>query len=215
MTQPIPRISAKPAPQTPAEKRRARWKTLVVLVMVVGAILLSIFHDRYVFHYADAYMTLTIGALILFTPIVLYWIASTPVTVKALSEKYPTNGLRNVIVMPLMAAMGVGMFCAAPLGWLFAVAAWSGGAVHHVRATAIEVGTYSKRKNCDQTATLRFASFDKETCLEGLYPLSLMREGQALDVGIKEFSFGFLIVSIANANPAVPDVPAHDAASTH
>ena len=108
--------------------------------------------------------------------------------------------------MPLAAAFMVGLVFAAPLGWLFATAAWSGGAIHQVNATAIKVGTYYKRKNCDQLATLRFTSVDKETCLDGLYPPSLMREGQLLSVGTTTFPFGFLIVSIARADLTVSTV---------
>jgi hypothetical protein len=93
--------------------------------------------------------------------------------------------------------MVLGLVLTGPLGWVFAAAAWSNGAVRHVSATAIKVGTYSRRKGCDQFATLRFATVDKETCLDTLYPHSSMQTGQLLDVGITVFQFGFLIVSIA------------------
>jgi hypothetical protein len=214
MTQPVPRIFATSAGRTPAQKQRAIWGTLFIFYLMVGALFLHIFADRFVFHYAEVYTRISLWSLLLFTPFVLYRMKRTRSFAENLAKKYPTTWIRSWVMMPLTAAMLVGVFFAAPLGWLFAAAAWYGGPVHHVNTTAAKVGTYAQRKGCDQSATLRLVSVDKETCLDNLYSPSTMREGQLLNIGTTVFPFGFLIVSIESADPALtagPQVNSTDA----
>ncbi len=173
----------------------------IVLAFVVGSLMLLYYHDRFVFYYAEIYTNVTIWGLILLTPLVLCWLIRMPPVARDLAKR-PITWQRNLVGMPLGAATVVGLFFAGPLGWVFAVAAWSGGTIHYVNATALKVGTYSKRKGCDQSATLRFASVDKETCMDNLYPPSAMREGELLNVGTTVYPFGFLIVTIASADRA-------------
>lgn len=186
-----------PTNKTATQKRHSGWLVFLVFVLIVGALLLHYFGDRFVFYYAEAYANVALWSLLVFTPLVLYRMRRAPLFFRKISEKYPTAWLRNLIVMPLMAMSIVGLVCAAPLGWLFAAATWSGGAIQHVSAVASKVGPYSQRKGCNQSATLRFASAEKETCIDTLYPHASMRSGQTLDVGIRTFPFGFLIVSVA------------------
>jgi hypothetical protein len=190
-----------PEDRTPAQKRRARWAMFAIFPLVIGLLLFMQFRERFVFRYAAPYMTFSLWSLILFSPFIHYWMKRRHAEAE-LARKYPTNWVRKGIVMPLMAAMTVGVVLAAPLGWLYAAVAWSGAATEHLNATAIEVGNYTRGKGCDQYATLRLAAVDNKTCLDGLYPPSAMRPGQRLDVGARMTSFGFLIVSIAEAAPA-------------
>ena len=203
MNQLVPRTFATSGNRTPAQKRRVIWGTLFICYLIVGALFLSIFADRFVFYFIEVYTKVSLWSVLLFTPFVLYRMKRTRDFAADLAKKYPTSWIRNWVMMPLTAAMLVGVFFAAPLGWLFAAAASYGGPVHHVSATAVKVGTYARRKGCDQSATLRLAAVDKETCLDNLYSPSTMREGQLLNVGTTMFPFGFFILSIASAGPAL------------
>ncbi|MBQ5948574.1 hypothetical protein [Massilia sp. ST3] len=188
--------------KTLANKCRLRWRIVLFVCAIVGALLLQMYRDRFVFYYAQTTAKVALWSLLLFTPFILYRMRRAPLFVAELKKKYPTSWLRDIVVMPLMAAMVAGLLVAAPLGWVLAIAAWSGGVVHHVDAVATEVGTYSQRKGCDQFATLRFASVEKEVCIASLSPHSSLHPGQSLAVGIVRFSFGFLIVSIAPVKKA-------------
>ena len=197
MTQSLHPRGASFAKRTPAAKRGARLVMLLPFALFVGIALLAHFNDRFVFRYADPYTTIALLSVVLLAPFVLYWLQYSP-GASAVAEKYPTSWVRKVIVMPFMAALIVGLVFAAPLGWLFAAVAWSDIPVERVSATAVEVGTHARRKNCDQYATLRLAGAEKKTCLDGLYPPSVMRPAQELAVGIKATRFGFLIVSVSD-----------------
>lgn len=187
--------------RTRSRRRRAAWNTF--LLMVAGGVLLLIrFNERFVFSHADLYAGMSVWALAVLTPVVVLAMRGSPVFERGLAEKYPTAWLRRWITMPLMSLLAVGAVLAAPVGWLSAAAAWSGGALRHVDATAVKVESYAARRGCDQRATLRFASADKETCLDGLAAAGTVRRGQLVDVGITEFPFGFFIASIARAAPA-------------
>lgn len=187
------------ASRTFSQKRRLIWVTLFIFYLMVGALFFFMFTDRFVFYFAEIYTTISLWSGLLLTLYVLYRMKRTREFAANLAKKYPTSWLRNWVMMPLTAAMLVGAFFAAPLGWLFAAAAWYGGPVHQVSATAVKIGTYARSKRCDQSATLRLASVNKATCLDNLYPPSTMREGQPLIVDTARFPFGFLILSIASA----------------
>lgn len=159
--------------------------------------MLSYFGERFVFHYAEIYRTFAIWSVALLTPLILYRARRIPDFYKKFSKAYPRTWM---ISLPICIAAFVGVAFAGTLGWFFAASAWYGGAVHHVSATATEVESYSRRKGCDQRATLQLESVDKKACLDGLYPPSAMRTGQALDIGIVRFPYGFLIVSIVAAD---------------
>lgn len=189
-----------------AQKRRALWGMSAFFWLIAGAVFLGSFGSRFVFYYAEPYEKLVLCSLVLLTPCIFYCLRRHAVFATMTAEKFPTAWLRHWIIMPLMAAMMVALVHAAPLGWLFAAAAWSGGSARTVSAIALEVAPYSPGKGCNQSATLRLGAVDKSTCLDGLYAPSSMRPGQPLDVGIDTFAFGFLIVSIADA-----DSPATDA----
>ena len=199
MTQPRRPRGASFAKRTPARKRRARWALLLPGALFIGIALLAHFNDRFVFRYADPYTTIALWSVFLLWPFVLYWLQYSP-GASAVEKKYPISWVRDGIVMPFMAALMVALVFAAPLGWLFAAVAWSDVPVERVGATVVEVGTHARRKGCDQYATLRLAGAEKKTCLDGLYPPSVMRPGQELSVGTKSSAFGFLIVSIAPAS---------------
>ena len=208
MPQPVSRIVTTDDRRTSAQRRRAIWVTLVACLLLTGALFLAIFGDRFVFHFADAYTKIALVSTALSIPFVFYRMARSRRVGEEFSTRYRTSWVRNWLVMPMMAAIPAGLVFAAPLGWLFAAAAWYGGPVHYLSATATDVGSYARRKRCDQSATLRLPSVAKKTCLDRLYPPATMRDGQALNVGIVTFSFGFLIVSIANADPVLKDAPA-------
>lgn len=176
---------------------------LLSAAIIIGAILLLHFHERYAFRQTDGYTRVVLWASLLCTPFVLYFMRASSFE-KQVAKRYPTTWLRTFVVMPLMTFAGLGLVLTAPLGWLFAATAWSNDAVQHVSATAIEVGAYAQRKGCNQSATLRFASTDKRTCLDTLYPPSTMHEAQLLDIGIVTSRFGFLIVSISADATARP-----------
>lgn len=199
-----PYIMKYPVNNTSGQMRRYHRMTpaFIFFALIFGVVLLINYQERFVFRYADVYTKFALLSLLFFTPFVLYEINRFPIFVRGIADKYPTTWLRTWIVMPSIASVMVGIAITGPLGWVYAVAAWSGGPIHHVSATAIKVGTYSRRKGCDEFATLRFASVDKETCLDSLYPHSSMHTGQLLDVGIASFQFGFLIVSIASTDSA-------------
>lgn len=194
------------ADKTARTVRRSNWMTptFFVFALMFGEVLLLNFHERFVFRYAEIYTKFVLLSLLFLTPFVLHEMKRAPAFAGELAKKYPTTWLRSWIVMPSMASVVVGVVLTGPLGWLYAAAALSGAPVLHVSATAIKVGAYSPRKGCDQFATLHFASVDKETCLDTLYPHSSMYTGQPLDVGITTFPFGFLIVSIASTDSATP-----------
>lgn len=196
--------SIHPAPPASGGRARARWALLAFSPFFAGALLLAGYGRRSVFHLADLYETVALWSVLLCTPLVFHRLRRNEAFSKQLAMRLSSVWLRTWIVMPLTAAMLVGGVFAAPLGWSIAVAAWSGDPVQLVRATATDVGDYAQRRGCNQTATLRFASVDKRTCLDDLYPPSSMQPGQPLDVGIVPFRFGFLIVSIAPAVPAAP-----------
>ncbi|MCC2972369.1 hypothetical protein [Massilia sp. IC2-476] len=184
---------------TAAHKRRPRCALLVLLFLIAGIFLLMYFEGRFIFRYAEAYTRFLFVSWLLITPYVLYRMTAASVFATRLADQYPTRWLRKWVAMLLSASLAVVFVCLAPLGWIFAMAAWSAADVHQTSATAIKVGEYSRRKGCDQVATLRFRSVDKETCLDALYPPSAMRPGQLLDVGIAPSPVGFLIVSIKAA----------------
>ncbi|HEX8478165.1 MAG TPA: hypothetical protein VF663_07505 [Telluria sp.] len=207
MSQPASRFVADDR-RTSAQRWRAIWVTIVACLLAAGALFLTIFGDRFVFRFADAYTVIALGSTGLSMPFILYRMARSRRVGEEFSKRYPTSWVRNWVVMPLTAAILAGLVFAAPLGWLFATAAWYGGPVHYVKATATDVGSYARRKHCNQSATLRLPSVARKTCLDRLYPPATMRDGQVLNVGIVTFSFGFLIVSIASADPVLHDVPA-------
>jgi hypothetical protein len=206
MPQPAPRIVADDR-RTSARRWRAIWITLVVCLLSTGALFLYIFGDRFVFRFASAYTGIALVATGVSMPFILYRMVRSRRVGEAMSKRYPTSWIRNWVVMPLMAAIPAGLVFAAPLGWLFAAAAWHGGPVHYVRATADDVGSYARRSHCNRSATLRLPSVAKKTCLDRLHPPATMRDGQVLNVGLVTFSFGFLIVSVASADPVLHDAP--------
>jgi hypothetical protein len=207
MPQPAPRIVPNDR-RTSAQPSLAIWLTLAACLLSTGALFLHIFGDRFVFRFADAYTVIALVSTGLSMPFILYRMARSRRVGEEFSKRYPTSWIRNWVVMPLTAAIPAGLVFAAPLGWLFAAAAWYGGPVHYVRATATDVGSYARRKHCDQSATLRLPSVARRICLDRLYPPATMRDGQVLNVGIATFSFGFLIVSVASADPVLHDAPA-------
>lgn len=203
MIQPASRMFSTFESRTLAQKRRAVWQAIFICYLMVGLFLFAFFADRFVFYFAASYTKISMLFVLLFTPFVLYWMLRARNITTQMVRTYPTGWIRNWVMMPLMAAVLSSVFVVAPLGWLFTAAAVYGGPVHQVSATAIQVGTYSPGKGCDQSATLRLASVDKKTCLDNLYPTTTMREGQLLVVSITMFPFGFLISSIGNADPGV------------
>lgn len=200
------------ADDAPVSTRRARYVLFTFFALLAGAVLLQNLHGRFVFRYAESWTHTVLWSLLLLTPFILFRLKRAPLFAARLAKRYPSTWVRDWLVMPLMASMLAGLVLAGPLGWMLAVAAWSDGTVRHVSATAVEVGAYSARKGCDQSATLRFASVDKETCLDSLYPPASMQRGQRLDVGITAFAFGFLIVSIAATDAADAGARSPDAA---
>lgn len=200
------------ADDAPVSTRRARYVPFIFFALLAGAVLLQNLRGRFVFRYAEAYTQTVLWSLSFLTPFVLFRLRRAPLFAAQLAKRYPSTWVRNRLVMPLTASMLVGLVLTGPLGWMLALAAWSDGTVRHVSATAVEVGAYSRRKGCDQSATLRFASVDKETCLDGVYPPASMQQGQRLDVGITTFAFGFLIVSIAATDAAEAGARSPDSA---
>jgi hypothetical protein len=181
-----------------AESQRPNWKGIVILLLILlGTFLFQQFSERFVFLYADSYTKIALCSTLLLAPLILYRMHRAPGFKGQIAGNYPTTWLRKWIVMPLLALTAIGVVFAAPLGWLFAIAAWSGRPVNQVDATAVEVGTYAQRKGCDQWVTLRFASADKKTCLDNLYANASLRTGEQLHVGVSTFAFGFQIVSIS------------------
>ena len=179
------------------------WNWLFSFYLVVGALLLYNLSNRFVFYYAETYTKISLWSMFLLWPFVLYLMLRRGNRAeRARSE--PISWQRNLVMLPLSAALIVGIFFAAPLGWLFAGAVWHGGPVHHVSATAVEVEKYVRSKGCNQPATLELQSVHKTTCLDHLYPPSTMRERQLLDVGVLLFPFGFFISTIAPGDPALP-----------
>lgn len=187
--------SRKDAPQAP----RSRFFIWLFFILSIGSIL--VFHPggRFVFYYERTYVNIALCSSLLIAPFALYRLKRWQAFDQGLARRYPTHLVRRWILLPLTAFMLVGMLFAAPLGWLFAAAALIGGAESHVHAVATEVSPHSRRKGCDQRATLRFASADKDLCLDGLYPPAAMQPGEALTVGIRTFPFGFQVVSIQAA----------------
>lgn len=181
----------------PGKRHAGAW-TVLAFIVVAGALLLRHFGERFVFYYAIHYTAASLCGLVLLTPFVVYRMVRAPRFADALAGRYPTTWLRNWVVVPLAAALLVGMLFAAPLGWLFAAAAWSGGPVQQVHAIAAQVGAHARRKGCDQSAIIRFGQRYKKTCLDDLYAPSPMQPGEYLDVGIRAYPFGFLIVSITS-----------------
>lgn len=190
---PMRRVKDKP----PAKKDRA-WAALF-LALLAGAVTLLHFSERFVFYYEETYTRIALWSCLAFVPLALYRMKSAPGFAGRLAKKYPTAWLRNWLVMPLMAVFAAGLVWMAPLGWLLAAACLTGGATQHVHALAVQVDAPASSKGCDQYAKLRFASIEKRTCIAGRQPAASMRTGQVLDVGIRAFSFGFLIDSIAPA----------------
>ncbi len=201
MNQPVSRMFSTFESRTPAQKRRAVWQGMFICYLMVGLLLFIFFADRFVFYFAASYTKIAMLLVLLCTPFVLYWMLRSRNMTTQFAKTYPTRWLRNWVMMPLMAASMTSAFVVAPLGWLFTGAAFYGGPVNQMSAIAIQIGTYSPGKGCDQTAILRFASVDKETCLDNLYPTSTVREGQLLVVSTTMFPFGFLISSIGDADP--------------
>jgi hypothetical protein len=105
-------------------------------IVAMIALFFTIFGDRFVFRFADAYTVIALVSTGLSMPFILYRMARSRRVGEERSKRYPTSWIRNWVVMPLMAAMPAGLVFAAPLGWLFAAAAWYGGSVHHVRGCA-------------------------------------------------------------------------------
>ena len=186
--------------------RRTAWVMFTLIFIGVGFLLLMHFSELFVFHYAEPYRNLVILITVVLAPFVFYRLSHSTFA-DELAKKHPTAWIRKGISLPVMAVLAVVLPLVAPLGWLFAGVAWSNDVTQRVQAMAIEVRPYSKGKGCDQFATLRLLSIEKETCLDYRYPRSAMRRGQHLSVGIRTVPFGFLIVSIEDASPDAPDSP--------
>jgi hypothetical protein len=135
MPQPAPRIVADDR-RTSAQRWRAIWVTLFACLLSTGALFLYLFGDRFVFRFADAYTGIALVSAGLSMPFILYRMARSRRVGEEFSKRYPTSWIRNWVVMPLMAAIPAGLVFAAPLGWLFAAAAWYGGPVNYVRGCA-------------------------------------------------------------------------------
>lgn len=183
-------------------KRFHRGGSLLFFALLAGAFLLMHFSGRFVFFYEATYTRIALWSSLVATPLVLYRMRRSQFFTGELEKKYPTAWLRNWAVMPLMALFLVGLAWAAPLGWFIAAASWAGGESRHVRALAVEVETPSRRKGCRQYASLRFASAEKRTCIDGQPPDLPIRTGQVLDAGITAIPFGFLIDSLAPCDEA-------------
>lgn len=187
------------------QKRRYSYTTLIFfLALLIGVIFLLFFNDRFVFRYKEEYARFFLWSLLLFTPFFIYRIEKSPEILEQLKQKFPTRWVRGLIMTPLISLMSAGLVFTAPLGWVFALAVWSGGDVYNVSATLIKSSNNSKSKRCNQLATLQFELLKKEVCLDTLYPHSSMQTGQAVDVGISESQFGFLIVSLSKTDSANP-----------
>jgi hypothetical protein len=177
--------------KTLSQKCRYSYMTLIFfLALLMGVIFLLFFSDRFVFRYKEAYTRIFLWSLLVFTPFFIYRKEKSSEILEHLKQKFPTRWVRKFIMTPLISLMSAGLVFTAPLGWVFALAVWSGGGVYHVSATAVKVSS-SKSK----------------TCLDTLYPHSSMQTGQVVDVGISESQFGFLIVSLSKTDWAYP--PAH------
>ena len=185
-----------------AGRRSHRGGGLLFFALLAGAFLLMHFGGRFVFLYAETYTGIALWSSLVSAPLVLYCMRRSPFFSGELAKKYPTAWLRNGVVMPLTALFLVGLAWAAPLGWLLGAAYWAGGESRHVAALAVEVEAPSRRKGCHQYASLRFASAEKKTCIDGQPRELPIRTGQVLDVGITVIPFGFLIDSLAPADNA-------------
>lgn len=183
-------------------KRIRRGGGLLFFAMLAGAFLLAHFSGRFVFFYEATYTRLALWSSLVAAPLVLYRMRRSQFFSRELEKKYPTAWLRNWAVMPLTAFFLVGLAWTAPLGWFLAAASWAGGESRHVRALAVNVEAPSRRKGCHQYASLRFASAEKRTCIDGQPPDAPIHTGQVLDVGITAIPFGFLIDSLAPADNA-------------
>lgn len=203
MSRPVDRIPAPSEHRTASQRWRVIWIWFFTFYLVVGALLLYNLANRFVFYYAETYTKISLWSVFLLWPFVLYLMLRRGSQAERARSK-PISWQRNLVGGPFLAALIVGIFFAAPLGWLFAGAVWHGGPVHHVRATAVDVKKYVRSKGCNQPATLALQSVHKETCLDHLYPPSTMRKQQRLDVGVLLFPFGFFISTIAPGDPALP-----------
>lgn len=188
----------------PWPAHQTAWVMCALVVIGAGFFLLMHFGELFVFHYAEPYRNIVMLLTVLLAPIVCYRLGQSLFD-DELSKRHPTAWIRKGILLPLTAIVVVVFPLTAPLGWLFAGVAWLDGATQQVPATAIEVQPYSSRKGCDQFATLRLLSVEKETCLDYLYPRSAMRRGQPLTVIVRTVPFGFLIVSIADTDQSEQD----------
>ena len=177
--------------------RRPVLLTGAIFAVLAGLLLLNHYGARFVFDHAAAYQGAGSCLVLVCSPYVLLRMKRSQVFAAEFGRRYPTSWLRRWVAMPLSAVAIVAALVAAPLGWLFAVAAWAGGDAERVRAVALEVEPAVERKGCNQPAVLELESVEKETCLDNLNPPPVVRAGQQLGVGIERFSFGFLILSIA------------------
>jgi hypothetical protein len=183
-------------------KRIHRGGGLLFCALLAGAFLLMHFSERFVFFYEESYTRMALWSSLVSAPLVLYCLRRSPFFSHELAKKYPTAWLRHWVVMPITALFLAGLAWTAPLGWLLGAVSWAGGESRHVRALAVKVEAPARRKGCRQYASLRFASAEKKTCIDGQPHDLPVRTGQALDVGITAMPFGFLIDSLAPADNA-------------
>lgn len=168
-------------------------------IALIGAGLLLVHNQHFVFYHAASYTRVSLALVALGFPFALTIIRKSKVFSEYLAKKYPTDWVRNWLCAPALSIFIIAIFCAAPLGWTLTLSKATGDTIKVMHASAAKVYAYSPSKRCDQMAELQFRGFVKQTCLEGLYPMDTMRNGQILDVTVLGFSYGFVIISIADS----------------
>lgn len=157
---------------------------LVFLFLVfIGPLIEMGIGRGFVFAYANAYraaMPWIVGILL---PVIGFGVYTRERKDHLLKDRYPTWGVRWLLMFPLVSLLAAALIVVSPLGWA-AFMGWATGAgvtVPEAKVLAVGKASASSRRGCKQDARLQILGNEATICLDGRISKPL-KQGDSLSV---------------------------------
>ena len=185
---------------TSATRPHAAWEkgvAIVLLLAFIGMPLEFTVGERFVFSYSDAYKSAlpTLFALTL-PAFAILWLRQEKQH-HALSYRYPTWGVRWLIMFPFIVVFSSSLLVLSPFGWS-ALGGWAiGTAAPPRQARVLSVDPEKVRAGkCDQNAMLDFNGVQTSICIENRVVGPALKAGDTVSVRGRSSFLGLFIEEI-------------------
>lgn len=167
----------------PALPKRSVIPFLVFLFLVFVSPLIEMGIGKgFIFAHANAYRAAMPWIVVLLLPVIGFTVYTRERKESILKDRYPTWGVRWLLMFPLVSLLGAAMIAMAPLGWAAFMGWATGKDSTTLEARVLSVGeASSSSRGCKQLARLQVLANDASICLDGRISKP-PRQGDSLSV---------------------------------